>query len=92
MKLSNATLNDVSNRIKKLIYENENTKSFIQIDETAYAEIVDLMMKACSAEFTLNNLQSDETEDKPEMLPDESKRVAFGENILLYGVPGSGKS
>ena len=86
------TLNDVSDRIKKVIYENENTKSFIQIDETAYAEIVDLMMKACSAEFTLNNLQSDEIEDKPEMLPDESKRVAFGENILLYGVPGSGKS
>ena len=50
------------------------------------------MMKACSAEFTLNNLQSDEIEDKPEMMPDESKRVAFGENILLYGVPGSGKS
>lgn len=41
------------------------------------------MMKACSAEFTLNNLQSDEIEDKPEMMPDESKRVAFGENILL---------
>lgn len=81
-------LSDVSDRIRKIIYENENTKSFIQIDESAYAEIMRLMMKACADEF---NIKENSPDNIPN-LPDESTRKTDGENVLLYGVPGAGKS
>lgn len=87
------TLDDVSEKIKKVIYENENTKSFIQIDESDYSDIINLMMKACTDEFTIyDDNQTKERNEDPISIPDESNRLTGGENVLLYGVPGCGKS
>lgn len=81
------TLDNVSESIKKVIYENENTKSFIQIDEESYAEIVKLMMEACSQKY--NIISETKNEERRDL---EKIRKEGGSNTLLYGVPGSGKS
>ena len=88
--MSGPTLDDVSDSIKKIIYENENTKSFIQITEKAYAEIVNLMMAICSKEYGLLNDSSGANDAQNDF--DDTSRRKTGKNILLYGVPGSGKS
>ena len=86
------TLNDVSDEIKSVIYENENTKSFIQIEEKAYSELIGLMMEACANEYNLS-ITDEEDASKSEVSRDlEKNRLKGGTNTLLYGVPGCGKS
>lgn len=85
------TLDNVSNKIKKVIYENENMKSFIQIDEGTYAEIVKLMMNACAEKYNLS-IEEDSKNIIEERKNLEQLRIDGGSNTLLYGVPGAGKS
>ena len=85
-------LDDVSEKIKNVIYENENTKSFIPIDEKAYAEIVNLMMEACAKEYNLTNDEELLVTNDEDYRNLEENRIKGGTNTLLYGVPGCGKS
>ncbi len=56
-----------------------------------FAKAVELNMLQGTVTPTVE-AESDGDEEDTYILPDESKRIPEGENVLLYGVPGSGKS
>ncbi len=81
-----AGLRTVSSKLQKLINESEQTELFIKITGEQYREIMSAMMDMISSWGNSAIEKSEECEI------DESRRVSNGRNILLYGVPGSGKS
>ena len=68
-------------------YENEGC--FAINDD--FAKVVEINMLQGQASSLVGDNQSDTDEAEIE-LPNEAERETNGENILLYGVPGSGKS
>ena len=56
-----------------------------------FAKAVELNMLQGTVTPTVE-AESDGAVEDTYILPDESKRIPEGENVLLYGVPGSGKS
>ena len=82
---SGAGLDSVSPEIKEIVEAKEQTESFVQIDKGIYSQIMDAMLVSIEK---MDEFSSKESEGKIE----EKNRVSDGTNILLYGVPGSGKS
>jgi len=74
----------LSDAVKKKIYDNEQTQSFIKINEVEYQEIINKMLVANKNAYDVQTSENFEI--------DEAKRIPGGTNTLLYGVPGSGKS
>lgn len=80
-------LQELGNEIESIIKTQEKTDSLVQIDRGIYNRIVKAMMNAAQAYF-----ESDDLEESTDIIIDEKSRINKGTNILLYGVPGSGKS
>lgn len=80
-----AGLDSVSPEIKELIESKEQTEAFIKIDQDMYDQIMEAMLAGIETmeEFS----QNASTE-----IVNENDRISEGANILLYGVPGAGKS
>lgn len=73
--------------IQNVILTNEQTESFIEIDKDIYDEIVSLMLQST------DQILGGEADIEKELIEiDEKNRKKCGCNILLYGVPGCGKS
>lgn len=83
---SGAELTALPTDIQDLILSKEQTESIISITEDQYACIVTAMQKALVGGGLFS------VPDQEPMQIDESKRIPGGTNIILYGVPGSGKS
>ncbi|MDY3618386.1 AAA family ATPase [Agathobaculum sp.] len=81
-----ARLTAVSSELQELINAREQTESVINITGEQYRQIMSLMMNMVSSWGN----ETIETHEECEI--DEGKRINRGANILLYGVPGSGKS
>lgn len=82
---SGASLETVSPEIRELIESKEQTESFIQIDKDMYNQIMEAMLTG------IENMDEFSQTESYEKI-DEENRIADGTNVLLYGVPGSGKS
>lgn len=87
--VSGPTIDKLSPGIQKRVFEKENTESLIQITEEEYTEIVNLMMNECIIHFTNDSKRSN---SENEMVDNNSSSECKGCNIILYGVPGCGKS
>lgn len=85
-----AELETLSEAVKQAIYESEQKKSFVMISNECYREIVDAMLNSLSSEYGCESLTEETNTEEIEY--DESKRLVGGRNVLLYGVPGCGKS
>lgn len=83
-------LSQVPEYIQKIIFDNENTSSMVEISRETFSEIMKLMMNTVSEVFLDDEAQVADSGITKQV--SEEKRVSTGENILLYGVPGSGKS
>ena len=81
-----AKLTAVPTDLQEIIKAREQTESFINITGEQYRQIMSLMMNMVSSWGNAAIEKSEEREI------DEEKRIDGGTNILLYGVPGSGKS
>lgn len=81
-----AKLMAVPTELQEIINVREQTESFINITGEQYRQIMSLMMNMVSSWKNAAIEKSEEWEI------DEEKRIDGGTNILLYGVPGSGKS
>lgn len=81
-----AKLTAVSSDLQEIINAREQTESFINITGEQYRQIMSLMMNMVSSWGNKAIEKSEEREI------DEENRIDGGTNILLYGVPGSGKS
>lgn len=81
-----AKLTAVPSDLQEIINAREQTESFINITGEQYRQIMSLMMNMVSSWGNKAIEKSEEREI------DEEKRIDGGTNILLYGVPGSGKS
>lgn len=81
-----AKLMAVPSELQEIINAREQTESFINITGEQYRQIMTLMMNMVSSWGNKVIEKSEEREI------DEEKRIDGGTNILLYGVPGSGKS
>lgn len=57
-----------------------------------FAKAVEINMLQGCLDSSLTEANNNNAEEKLVTLPDETVRVTGGENVLLYGVPGSGKS
>ena len=81
-------LDSMDDDVKNVVLSHEQTESLISITEEQYRRIVDAMLSKCTEEYAQT------TGDKPQDMPiiSESERIKGGINVLLYGVPGSGKS
>ena len=82
---SGAGLDSVSPEIKELIESKEQTEAFIQIDQDMYNQIMEAMLVGIE-----NMTEFSQTPPLEEV--NEEERISEGANILLYGVPGAGKS
>ena len=81
-----AKLAAVPPELQETINAREQTESFINITGEQYRQIMSLMMNMVLSWGNKTIEQSEDCEI------DEEKRIDGGTNILLYGVPGSGKS
>lgn len=70
--------------IDEQLLEKIEEEFFIEIEEKQYIEIVNLLINKITEEFN-EYMNSNEKID-------ENSRILGGQNILYYGVPGSGKS
>lgn len=86
---SGASLSTLSKEIQELISSKEQTDSFISITDVQYTEITQAMINALLTGDTFANTASVNL-PSPSVL--EKDRNPGGSNVLLYGVPGSGKS
>lgn len=84
-----ALLDSMDDDVKNIILSNEQTGSLISITEDQYHKIVAAMLSKCTEEYIQN---TEDMEMQDELVIDESKRLKGGVNVLLYGVPGCGKS
>ncbi|MDD7522162.1 McrB family protein [Butyribacter sp.] len=82
-------LDSMDDDVQNMVLSHEQTESLILITEEQYYKIVDAMMSKCNEEYTRKNEEIDILQEKR---IDETSRKQGGINILLYGVPGSGKS
>ena len=81
-------LDTIEDDVKNIVLSHEQTESLIPITEKQYCKIVDAMMSKCTEEY------AQATEKEPQDVPiiNEAERLKGGVNVLLYGVPGCGKS
>ena len=73
----------VSDRIKRIICDHADEKTFIQIDNSTYKEIIERMLGTCFTEYVMRG--DPVSEGYGDNFAERS-----GENVLLYGVTGSG--
>ncbi len=69
-------------------YEDEGCFAFNE----EFAKAVEINMLQGHVDSLLNEEECEINKDEKIVLPEESTRNRNGENVLLYGVPGSGKS
>lgn len=81
-------LDSMDDDVKNIVLSHEQTESLIAITEEQYRKIVSSMMLKCSEKYA----QESDDEIQEIHTIDESKRLKGGNNVLLYGVPGCGKS
>lgn len=82
-------LDSMDDDVKNIVLSHEQTESLISITEEQYRKIIESMLNKCTEKYA----QPSSDVEKQEMHTiDESKRLKGGVNILLYGVPGCGKS
>lgn len=82
-------LDSMDDDVKNIVMYNEQTESLISITAIQYRKIVEAMLRKCTALYIE---QESESESTNVIDIDETTRQTGGTNILLYGVPGSGKS
>lgn len=82
-------LDSMDDDVKNIVLSHEQTESLISITEEQYRKIVENMLNKCTEKYA----QPSSDAEKQEMHTiDETKRLKGGVNVLLYGVPGCGKS
>ena len=81
-----AKLAAISSELQEIIHTREQTESFINITGEQYWQIVSSIMNMVSS---WGNAAIEKNKERE---IGEEKRIDGGTNILLYGVPGSGKS
>ncbi len=77
--------------VKNIVLSHEQTESFISVTEEQYQKIVACMMLKCTEKYAKRSPGAQAQEQEPHTV-DEEKRLKGGVNVLLYGVPGCGKS
>ena len=82
-------LDSMDDDVKNIVQSHEQAESLISITEEQYYKIITAMLSKCTERYIQNN-ENMERQDAPAI--DESKRLKGGVNVLLYGVPGCGKS
>lgn len=82
-------LDAMDDDVRNVVLLHEQTESFIPITEEQYHKIVAAMLAKCTEEYAQKVADAQPQE---EHVIDESKRLKGGVNVLLYGVPGCGKS
>ena len=83
-------LSQVPEYIQKIIFDNENTTSMVEISRETFSEIMKLMVSTVRKAFLDDEVQVVDAGITKQV--SEEDRESTGENILLYGVPGAGKS
>ncbi len=83
--ISGPSFYEVSVIIQRIIYDHPDVKTLIQIDNSTYREIIEKMLGACFIEYAMQS-------DFAGVGYDDYLVKQGGENVLLYGVTGSGKS
>lgn len=83
-------LSQVPKYIQRIIFDNENTSSMVEISRETFSEIMKLMVSTVRKAFLDDEVQVIDYGITKQV--SEENRESTGENILLYGVPGSGKS
>ena len=83
------SLEAVDDDVKHTVLSHEQTESLFPITEEQYHKIVTAMLSQCMEEF---GPKTPDAEYRQRYAIDESKRLKGGANVLLYGVPGCGKS
>ena len=82
-------LDSMDDDVKNIVLSHEQTESLISITEEQYRKIVESMLNKCTEKYAQ---PSSNVEKQEAHIIDESKRLKGGVNVLLYGVPGCGKS
>lgn len=82
-------LDSMDDDVKNIVMYNEQTESLISITAIQYRKIVEAMLRKCTALYIE---QESESESTNVIDIDETTRQTGGTNIILYGVPGAGKS
>lgn len=85
------TIDKLSDKVKSIIYKNESTQSLIQIDKDTYEEIFSMMIQSCTEKF-LGSIDSRKDITEENSIHQNTASLTKGNNILYYGIPGSGKS